>query len=175
MSKQLIKKNRNKAVVIDKDGYRLNVGIILINSLGKLFWGKRVGSVNAWQFPQGGMLPYETLEETMYRELDEEVGLSLNDVEIVAVTRRWLSYKLPTYMRRYSQVPLCVGQKQKWFLLRLVSPENCICLNKRGHPEFDAWQWVDYWYPVDNVIFFKKHIYKSVLGELEDAFRREFL
>jgi putative (di)nucleoside polyphosphate hydrolase len=169
MPKQTITKAKvaGNSPVIDRSGYRLNIGIILINDQGKIFWGKRVGSANAWQFPQGGMLPYETLEETMYRELTEEVGLTKEDVKIVSVTRRWLSYRLPTYMRRHTQIPLCVGQKQKWFLLRLISDESKICLDIGSHPEFEAYRWVDYWYPVDNVIFFKRHIYKTVLTEFE--------
>ncbi len=160
-------KGKNNQLVIDSNGYRLNIGIILTNDQGKIFWGKRVGSANAWQFPQGGMLPYETLEETMYRELMEEVGLDRSDVQILGITRKWLSYRLPTYMRRVTQLPLCIGQKQKWFFLRLISSEDNIGLNKGSHPEFAEYRWVDYWYPVENVIFFKRHIYQTVLKEFE--------
>lgn len=153
-------------MVIDNRGYRLSIGIVLVNREGKLFWGKRYRQKNAWQFPQGGVMPYETLEETMYRELGEEVGLVESDVEILGVTRRWFHYKLPTNLRRYFQKPLCIGQKQKWFLLRLVSDDMRICLEQES-PEFDEWHWVDYWYPPENVIFFKRTLYKNVLKELE--------
>lgn len=161
-------KHQNKQLVINKTGYRLNIGIVLINAHGKVFWGKRIGSMNAWQFPQGGMLPYETLEETMYRELNEEVGLSPGDVEILAVTSKWVTYRLPVYMRRYSQSPLCVGQRQRWFLLRLVVDDSQVKLDHCSSPEFDEWCWVDYWHPVNNVIFFKRHIYQKVLQEFEE-------
>jgi putative (di)nucleoside polyphosphate hydrolase len=158
-------------MVINNKGYRLGVGIALANKDGRLFWGKRYGQKSAWQFPQGGILPYETLEETMYRELHEEVGLKSDDVEILGVTERWLHYKLPVNMRRYFQEPLCIGQKQKWFLLRLLTDDSQICLEQES-PEFDLWKWVDYWYPVDNVVFFKRQIYNQALSELERFLER---
>lgn len=153
--------------MIDKNGYRLNVGIILVNRAGKLFLGKRVGSKNAWQFPQGGVSNYETLKETMYRELGEEVGLEEADVEILATTKHWLYYTLPVHMRRQQQTPLCIGQKQKWFLLLLKTGDERINLAKLHSPEFDAWEWVDYWYPLSKVIYFKREIYLKVLREFE--------
>ncbi len=155
--------------MIDKSGYRLNVGIIIANRDGKLFWGSRTKS-HGWQFPQGGVHPYETLEETMYRELKEEVGLSKKDVKIIAVTKRWLHYNLPKHMIRNSQEQTCtcIGQKQKWFLLSLVSPDNKICLDASEKPEFNKWSWVEYWEPLKHVIYFKKDIYRRVLTEFEN-------
>ena len=152
--------------MIDRDGYRLNVGIILANKKGQLFWGKRTKS-QGWQFPQGGVHPYETLEETMYRELNEEVGLIKKDVEIIATTKRWLRYKLPTKMQRHIETPLCIGQKQKWFLLLLTGPDSRICLTANKKPEFNKWNWVDYWEPLKQVIYFKRATYRKVLTEFE--------
>lgn len=155
-------------IVIDKKGYRLNVGIVLANATGQVFWGKRIGSADDWQFPQGGVHPYETLEETMYRELTEEIGLEANDVEILHVSKRWLRYELPQ-SKHHSKVydNPCIGQRQKWFLLRLISHENNICLNCAPKPEFDGWRWVDYWHPLKQVIYFKREIYHNVLREFE--------
>lgn len=153
--------------MIDRDGFRLNVGIILTNDEGKLFWGKRIGREDAWQFPQGGVHPYETLEETMFRELYEEVGLTKNDVAIMATNRRWLYYKLPHHLRRRFQKPMCIGQKQKWFLLKLISDESKISFDKGESPEFAGWRWVDYWLPLKQVIYFKREIYYQVLREFE--------
>jgi putative (di)nucleoside polyphosphate hydrolase len=158
--------------MIDKNGYRLNVGIILANKTNQLFLGKRIGSKDAWQFPQGGLNPYETVTETMYRELTEEVGLTKEDVEILSITRHWLYYKLPIHMRRYFQSPLCIGQKQKWFLLRLITKEQNICLNRVKHPEFDDWKWVDYWYPLSKIIYFKRDIYCRVLKEFAPILKK---
>jgi putative (di)nucleoside polyphosphate hydrolase len=153
-------------VVIDHQGFRLNVGIILMNAKGQLFWGKRIGQEHAWQFPQGGLQNYETVNEAMYRELTEEVGLQPQDVELIAITKQWLYYRLPRHFLRDTK-PLCIGQKQKWFLLRLVSDESHIRLDHSGSPEFDGWRWVDYWEPLRDVISFKREVYKKALEEFE--------
>lgn len=150
--------------MIDQRGFRLNVGIIIINQEGKVFWGRRTGHQDAWQFPQGGVKNYETLQEAMFRELKEEVGLATSDVEIITMTQRWHHYRLPHHLRRHNK-PFCIGQKQKWFLLRLVSDENHINLNYSESPEFDSWLWVDFFYPIDQVIIFKREVYNRVLHE----------
>lgn len=151
--------------MIDSDGYRANVGIILSNQHGQLLWARRMGQ-DAWQFPQGGVNPEETAEQAMYRELWEEIGLNNDDVEIIGSTSSWLRYKLPKRMvRRHSQ-PVCIGQKQKWFLLRLATEESSVNLQATDSPEFEGWKWVDYWYPVDQVVYFKKRVYRCALQQL---------
>lgn len=152
--------------IIDRRGFRSNVGIIILNAEKKVFWAKRAGQ-EAWQFPQGGMHPGETPEQTLFRELEEEVGLKPEDVEIKAVTDRWLYYRLPQDLIRYYSRPLCIGQKQKWFLLKLLTDESRFCLEQPGlKAEFDGWRWVSYWYPIKHVIGFKKNVYIKALKEL---------
>ena len=154
--------------MIDSKGYRANVGIVLTDAAGRVFWGRRSGQ-DAWQFPQGGMRPDETPLEAMYRELEEETGLEPEHVAVIGQTRGWLRYRLPArYMRRRSR-PVCVGQKQRWFALRLCASERCIDLERSGHPEFDDWCWVDYWHPPEGVIFFKREVYRQALRELAPA------
>lgn len=159
--------------IIDEEGFRLNVGIIIVNDEGCLFWGRRLGSADAWQFPQGGMQEDETPEESMFRELEEEVGLTASDVEIVAVTKGWLRYRLPKrYLRRDRyRKSRCIGQRQKWFLLRLTTGEQSINLELSGHPEFQGWRWVSYWYPIRKVVAFKRGVYLRALKELSPAFK----
>lgn len=153
--------------IIDRRGFRSNVGIIIVNADKKLLWAKRRGQ-EAWQFPQGGMQPGESLEQTLFRELEEEVGLKATDVDIVSVTERWLYYRLPQDLIRYHSRPLCIGQKQKWFLLKLLAEDTRICLEQPGHKaEFDDWCWVPYWYPVKHVIAFKKNVYIKALKNFE--------
>ncbi len=150
--------------MIDSEGFRANVGIVICNSKGQVFWARRFGQ-NSWQFPQGGMDEGETPEQTMYRELEEEVGLKPDDVEILAVTKQWLRYRLPKrYIRRDSK-PVCIGQKQKWFLLRLKCNSEDVNLLKTDHPEFDDWRWVSYWYPVRQVVSFKREVYRKAMKE----------
>ena len=105
--------------MIDSDGFRPNVGIILANQKNEVLWARRVGQ-NSWQFPQGGIKPHETPEQALYRELHEEVGLVEHDVEIIAQTEGWLRYRLPKRLVRHNSHPVCIGQKLKWFLLRML-------------------------------------------------------
>lgn len=160
--------------IIDEHGYRLNVGIILMSREGKVFWGRRVGNRDAWQFPQGGMMPGESPEQTLYRELEEEVGLREQDVEVMACTDGWLSYRLPRRFlrnKRYESQPSCIGQRQKWFLLKLTGEESAIDLSASGTPEFNEWRWVSYWYPVRKVVQFKRGVYVRALRELAPGMR----
>ncbi|NBS16204.1 MAG: RNA pyrophosphohydrolase [Gammaproteobacteria bacterium] len=153
--------------MIDRDGYRLNVGIVLCNDERRLFWARRVG-MRSWQFPQGGIKRNEEPEEAMYRELYEEVGLQSEDVELIARTSGWLHYDLPERYIRKRSYPLCIGQKQLWFMLKLVSPESSIRLDCSVKPEFDSWMWVDYWHPVEDVVYFKRDVYERALTELKN-------
>ncbi len=150
---------------IDAEGFRANVGIILANDAGKLLLAGRIGN-KGWQFPQGGLQQGESLEEAMFRELQEEVGLREADVEILAVTEDWLRYRLPDKFVRRQSKPLCIGQKQRWFLLRLVGDERQVRLDSAETPEFDRWRWVDFWRPVNEVIYFKRRVYSMALNEL---------
>lgn len=150
--------------MIDQDGFRYGVGIILVNSNRQLFLAKRIGK-DAWQFPQGGMKENETPEQTMFRELKEEIGLREEDVKVLAATRRWLRYRLPKRLVRHYSQPLCVGQKQKWFLLRLVNSDTAINLAATENPEFDSWAWVSYWYPLSQVVAFKRRVYNLAMKE----------
>ena len=154
---------------IDAHGYRSNVGIVLANDRGQVLWARRVGGFDAWQFPQGGMLRDESPETALYRELYEEVGVQRDSVEILASTRGWLRYRLPKrYLRhngRGGRSPKFVGQKQKWFLLRLLGDDSLVNLECSRKPEFDHWMWVSYWYPLNQVINFKRNVYRRVLRE----------
>lgn len=151
--------------MIDAEGFRPNVGIVLANAQGQVLWAKRIGH-NAWQFPQGGIDDGETPIDAMYRELWEEVGLQPQHVTVLAQTRGWLRYRLPRRFVRQHQEPLCIGQKQKWFLLQLEASTEQINLTANTPAEFDNWQWVSYWYPVNEVVAFKRHVYRRALYEL---------
>lgn len=151
--------------MIDKEGFRANVGIILSNEAGRVLWARRIGQ-DSWQFPQGGIRPDETPEEALFRELREEIGLAPEDVQIVGRTRGWLRYRLPRRLIRRNRRPLCIGQKQRWFMLRLVSHDSRVRLDLSDTPEFDHWCWVDYWHPLEEIVFFKRQVYKRALTEL---------
>jgi len=150
--------------VIDEEGFRQGVGIILVNAKRQVFLAKRIGK-EAWQFPQGGIKESETPEQAMYRELEEEIGLYAQDVKILSSTRRWLRYRLPKKLVRHHSTPLCVGQKQKWFLLQLTATDKAINLAATEKPEFDSWAWVSYWYPLSQVVAFKRRVYNLAMKE----------
>jgi len=154
--------------VIDSQGYRANVGIILSNRDGRVLWARRLGQ-DSWQFPQGGIKQNETPEQALYRELREEVGLTPEQVEIVGSTRGWLRYRLPKRYIRFRSRPLCIGQKQRWFVLRLLAEDDAVRLDTSDKPEFEEWRWVDYWLPLKEIVFFKRQVYKKALQELEAA------
>ena len=151
--------------MIDKEGYRANVGIVITNDKYQVLLAKRYKQ-DSWQLPQGGIDQGETDVEALFRELNEEVGLESHHVSLIAKTPKWLRYDLPDYHIRRSQKPICVGQKQVWFLLRLISSEDNIKLDSHSDIEFDEWAWVDYWYPIEKVIDFKKPIYEDMLKAL---------
>lgn len=151
--------------MIDRDGYRPNVGIIITNPKNQVFWGKRIRQ-DSWQFPQGGILRGESPEQAMYRELHEEVGLHSHHVKILGRTRDWMRYEVPqTWVKREWRGNY-KGQKQIWFLLRLTGRDCDVSLRASGHPEFDAWRWNDYWIELDTVIEFKREVYRQALNEL---------
>ena len=152
--------------MIDSEGFRANVGIILTNDQGQVFWARRIG-MDAWQFPQGGIKKDESPKMAMYRELKEEIGLEPEHVELINFTDDWLRYWLPKRYIRQNRGPLCIGQKQIWYLLKLTADETYLDLSYTSEPEFDSWKWVDFWRPVEEVISFKRQVYQQALKQLQ--------
>lgn len=144
--------------------------MVIQNRRGQVLWARRVGGHDAWQFPQGGIDPGETPEQALYRELREEVGLPPEAVEVMARSRDWLRYRVPAALRHSASGFL--GQKQLWFLLRLLAADDAVCVRGK-HAEFDAWRWVSYWYPLAKVVDFKRPVYRLALRELAPALRVE--
>lgn len=160
------KMRTNHNDVIDPDGFRPNVAIVIMNDEKQVFWAHRARQ-DGWQFPQGGMRSDETPVEAMYRELKEETGLLREHVDLLGSTPGWLRYRLPRRYQRQQSKPLCIGQKQVWFLLRLLGDDSMVSLDGTPEPEFSEYRWVDFWYPVNNVIPFKREVYQKALSILE--------
>lgn len=150
---------------IDEEGFRANVGIVLLDDAGRVLIAGRRGR-SGWQFPQGGVRREESPEEAMYRELHEEVGLLPGDVELAGATREWIRYRLPERFIRRERDPVCIGQKQRWFLLNFVADPSRLRFDSTAEPEFDRCRWVDYWRPVKEVVYFKRRAYVRALTEL---------
>ena len=155
---------------LDRDGYRRNVGIIVCNHQSQVLWARRIRH-DGWQFPQGGIEPQESARDAAFRELYEEIGLEPQDVRLLGNTINWLRYNVPyvpkarRYRRQKSRQ--FKGQKQRWFLFELTAKESSVRLDLSENPEFDHWQWVDYWSPVKHIVEFKKGVYREALRELE--------
>jgi putative (di)nucleoside polyphosphate hydrolase len=153
------------ADLIDAQGYRANVGIVLMHEDGRVFLGRRSGG-RGWQFPQGGIQAGESPQQALYRELREEIGLAPEDVHLVGATSGWLRYRLPPRFVRRDRSPVCIGQKQRWFLLRPARADLAFRLDHTSLPEFDRWRWADFWEPMREVIEFKRGVYRRALHEL---------
>lgn len=164
-----MKNQQPEESIFDEQGYRFNVAIIIVNDRGQAFWGKRRGQ-DSWQFPQGGVNAGESAEQAMLRELHEETGLKQEHIEILAETSSWLKYRLPVRYRRRRRPGMvqCVGQKQKWYLLRLRTGDDDVDLAACSKPEFDDWRWVNYWMPAKEVVHFKRKVYQQALEELAE-------
>ena len=150
--------------MIDLDGYRQNVGIILLNKDKQVFWGRRKGE-DSWQFPQGGIYDSEEADAAMLRELNEELGLLPQHIRVIAKTREWLYYDVPGTYRRTSRA-VYRGQKQIWYLLQFLGHDYHINVKYHQEQEFDAWRWIDYWQAISDVVKFKQEVYDKALHEL---------
>ena len=165
---------------IDKHGFRPNVGIVLTQFRSdsahenKVLWARRIGGFDAWQFPQGGIHANESPEDAVFRELYEEIGVSSGSVRVLGQTEDWLHYRLPKHMRRNNSTPGFVGQKQKWFLLKMLAEDDAVSFLHSEAPEFDRWQWVSYCYPLGQVVSFKQDVYRRALKELAPYLSRCF-
>ncbi len=161
---------------LDKDGYRKNVGIIVCNSQSQVLWARRTQH-DGWQFPQGGIEPRESARDAAFRELYEEIGLKDRDVRLLGNTEDWLRYDVPyvNKSRHYLRSRPFRGQKQRWFLFQLISQESRVRLDLSHKPEFDHWQWVDYWRPLDQIVEFKKNVYRQALTQLEPLLGSTFI
>jgi putative (di)nucleoside polyphosphate hydrolase len=139
--------------------------MIVINNDNKVLICRR-RNTQTWQFPQGGIDPNENIQEAMYRELHEEVGLSKEDVNIIGKSKKTITYDIPITLRSKVLGGKFKGQDQKWFLLKTIKDDLKINLNNEMIPEFEEFEWVSYWRSLDRIIDFKKEAYRQALTEL---------
>ncbi|GGE42214.1 RNA pyrophosphohydrolase [Primorskyibacter flagellatus] len=146
--------------------YRPCVGIMLANDEGRVFVGQRIDNPGpAWQMPQGGIDPGEDPREAALRELWEETGVVAEMVEIEAETAGWIPYDLPPDLAGKLWKGRYRGQEQKWFLMRFRGTDSDVNI-ATAHPEFSRWQWMAASDLVDNIVPFKRDVYRAVLAEL---------
>tara|TARA_Y200000002_G_scaffold137884_2_gene113693 strand:- start:540 stop:1013 length:474 start_codon:yes stop_codon:yes gene_type:complete len=148
-----------------KEGYRPNVAMVVLNSKNKVLICRRTNT-KTWQFPQGGVDDNENLEKAMYRELLEEVGLRKDDVQYIGESDDTIIYDIPKTIRSKVLGGKFKGQEQKWFLLRIKNDDHEIRLDYEAFPEFDTFEWVSFWQPIDRIVDFKREAYRKALSEL---------
>jgi putative (di)nucleoside polyphosphate hydrolase len=148
--------------------YRPNVGVVLFNREGKVWFGRRAkteGPFN-WQFPQGGVDAGEELHAAALRELQEETGV--RSASLLGRTPDWMAYDFPPGWKGTKAMRGWRGQKQVWFALKFEGEDSDVNLKAHLPPEFDAWRWADLEETVDLVVPFKRAAYETVVA----AFRR---
>jgi len=149
----------------NNEGYRPNVAMVVINSMDKVLICRRKNT-RTWQFPQGGIDNGEDIKKAMYRELSEEVGLSKDDVNLVGESEGTITYDIPKTIRSKVLGGKFKGQEQKWFLLKLKKDNSEIKLDNEAFPEFDKYEWVSFWQPLNRIVDFKREAYREALSEL---------
>lgn len=147
--------------------YRPCVGVMLLNDKGQVFVGERIDTPGAWQMPQGGIDPGEEPQEAALRELWEEIGVTSDQVEVLARTADWHTYDLPDHLLGKVWKGKYRGQKQLWFVLRLTGPESAINI-ETDHPEFGQWKWSNAAELVSDIVPFKRDIYEALVAEFSD-------
>jgi putative (di)nucleoside polyphosphate hydrolase len=145
------------------EGYRPGVGIMLLDRQGRVFVGRRIDTPGEnWQMPQGGIDKGETPRQAALRELKEEAGT--DKAEILAESRGWFSYDVPSPIAGTLWRGRYRGQRQKWFVLRFTGTDSDIDL-RTHHPEFGAWKWVPAADLPNLIVPFKRALYRDVLKE----------
>ena len=150
---------------------RNGVGIILLNDDNKVFVARRIDNAKKfWQMPQGGVDEGEDFLKAAYRELEEET--SVKSVELIKELDGTITYELPDRLLGIIWKGKYKGQKQKWFMFKLIRDVD-ISFDNDPDNEFIDYKWVPYWYPLHTIVDFKKAVYRSVLLELRHEFSME--
>lgn len=147
------------------DRYRPCVGILLLNSTDGIFVGERLDAPDAWQMPQGGIDPGETVVEAAVRELREETGIE--DAALLGVDDTWRTYTLPREISRQAWGGRFFGQAQIWAAFRFTGDDANIDI-ATDEPEFGRWKWTDPETLLREIVDFKRDIYRDVLAAYPD-------
>lgn len=149
---------------MDLSRYRPNVGVVLFNGAGQVWYGKRAQTPppHCWQFPQGGVDDGEDLYAAARRELQEETGVV--SAALLGRTEGWIVYDYPPEVRAQKRGGKHFGQKQVWFALRFTGDESEIRLDQHAEIEFDAWRWGALEEAPGLIVPFKRPAYEAVVA-----------
>ncbi len=146
--------------------YRDCVGIALFNYEGRVFVGERIDTPGAWQMPQGGIDPGESIEEAVFRELEEEVG-TIN-ATILRISDLKTRYDLPEYLLHKLWEGKYRGQEQTWVAMRFEGQESEIDIEYFSEPEFRDWKWAKLSDLLDLIVPFKRDTYQKIIKEFRE-------
>jgi putative (di)nucleoside polyphosphate hydrolase len=161
----IMKQSKLGLIMLDREGFRPNVGIILLNARNQVFWGKRLRT-HSWQFPQGGIKHGESPEQAMFRELHEEVGLQARARAHRRAHARLAALRGARPLHPQGRARPLPRPEADLVPAALMGRDSDLNLRATDHPEFDAWRWNEYWVPLDVVIEFKRGVYQMALTEL---------
>ena len=148
--------------------YRRGVGVMLLNSEGKVWVGARIDNrADAWQMPQGGIDEGEEPWATALREVEEETGIAPHLIEKIAQCPERLRYRLPDELVGVIWKEPWVGQEQDWFLCRFLGRDSDVNIATE-HPEFREWRWVEPGRLPDLIVPFKRELYRRLVDEFAD-------
>lgn len=151
--------------------YRAGVGLLIINHDNNVFVGERFEQPDIWQLPQGGIDEDDVnFETSVYRELEEETGITKKNCDIVDVMDDWQYYDLPDHLIAKLWDSKYRGQKQKWVAIRFNGKDSEINLHTCRYPEFQNWKWVPLHNVIDMVIPVKRDTYKTVFSYFKSLF-----
>jgi putative (di)nucleoside polyphosphate hydrolase len=151
------------------DRYRRGVGVMLLNSAGKVFVGARIDNTDeAWQMPQGGIDEGDVDEwAAALREVEEETGIPPALVEQVTKCPERLKYDLPPDLRPKLWGGKYKGQDQDWYLARFLGTDADINI-RTPHPEFREWKWIEPEQLPELIVPFKRDLYRRLLREFAE-------
>ncbi len=149
--------------------YRRCVGMMILNAKNEILVGKRLDHPSGyWQMPQGGIDENENPEEAVWREMREEIGT--NNANMIKQSKQWINYEIPS--ETLVTLPwgnIYVGQTQMWFAFKFKGNEEEIDTNTEN-PEFSEWKWTHHHLLVENIVPFKREVYKKILIEFKELF-----
>ena len=148
--------------------YRSGVGILLVNQNKKIFVGKRIDNQSdSWQMPQGGIDVGEDEDVAMFRELQEETGISSQFVKIIKKSDNYFYYDLPYKLQKKFWGGKYLGQRQRWYLLEFLGDDLNINITTQ-EPEFSEWKWVEKVDLLNLIVSFKRELYQQIISEFTD-------